>query len=378
MHRLKTKYVLEFLIHVLFWLGVYFVTRELTSASFRIQFYRNGSHTQRIDVRGAFPYTGILLGFLALLFYSNIFWLLKKAIRYKNNFGRMGVIAGWFLLVFLIDFLIIRQFLSYFGNVSPDLSLIPSGAPSPPGLLSTPESWLRMQLVVFLIFLSVLGIAIAYFFIGEWIRNDLLRSQIEAHQLSTELKFLRAQVNPHFLFNIVNNLFSLAQRKGNDELAEGLSKLSGMMRYMIYESNTDQVPLGEEIEYLEGCIALSRLRYAPGEVSVSFNRPEESEIAGSRIAPMLLLPFLENAFKHGVAIGQESRMVFSVCVEQNKLEFSCENTDYSGIRKLEGEQGGIGLDNVRRRLELLYPRRHQLRTQREDGKYMVNLQIDLS
>src|SRR6202012_2747445 len=124
--------------------------------------------------------------------------------------------------------------------------------PSPPPPLPAgfaAYSWVHTQLSMAVVFLSILAMAAAYFFIKEWIRSDLTRSQAKANQLAIEVKFLRSQVNPHFLFNTLNNLFSMAQKKGNDELADGISKLSGMMRYMIYESDTDSVPLQKEIEY---------------------------------------------------------------------------------------------------------------------------------
>jgi sensor histidine kinase YesM len=228
------------------------------------------------------------------------------------------------------------------------------------------------------IFLALLGIAVAYFFIREWIRNDLRRSQAEAQQLDTEIRFLRSQVNPHFLFNTLNNLFSMAQKKGNEELADSISKLSDMMRYMLYESNTDRVSLEREIAYLKDCIALHKLRYADSEVAVCFRHPLPAVAAGVTVAPMLFVPFLENAFKHGVAIGRESHIDVDLSVEGKRLSFSCENTDHHVVRELEEEKGGIGLENVRRRLALVYPGRHVLRAGVEEGKYIVNLQIELA
>ena len=164
------------------------------------------------------------------------------------------------------------------------------------------------------IFIIVFGLSIAYFFLKEWARVEKMRSELAAVQLDTEVKFLKSQVNPHFLFNTLNNLFSMAQKKGNDDLADGISKLSGMMRYMIYESNEEHVPLKKEIEYLENCILLNELRYAEGEAKVAFNYPEQTE--GVLIAPMLFIPFVENAFKHGVAIGRSSEIDISIAVAE--------------------------------------------------------------
>ncbi|MBS1529111.1 MAG: histidine kinase [Bacteroidetes bacterium] len=229
---------------------------------------------------------------------------------------------------------------------------------------------------VLFIFIIVFGLSVAYFFLKEWARVEKMRSQLEAVQLDTEVKFLKSQVNPHFLFNTLNNLFSMAQKKGNDDLADGISKLSGMMRYMIYESNEEKVPLKKEIEYLDDCIALNKLRYANGEVNVKFTHPEKA--GDVVVAPMLFIPFVENAFKHGVAIGQTSSIIVTISVEDNKLIFTCENANHRAIKKMEEEKGGIGLENVKRRLELVYPRKHELRIQETGGKYLVNLELSLA
>ena len=124
----------------------------------------------------------------------------------------------------------------------------------------------------------------------------------------------------------------MAQDKGNDELADGISKLSGMMRYMLYDSNEESVPLSKEITYLEECITLNKLRYADEEVIVTFD--QAGQIADIRIAPMLFIPFVENAFKHGVAIGQRAAIQIALAVSGQKLIFTCANTDFSKIRKM--------------------------------------------
>jgi LytS/YehU family sensor histidine kinase len=166
----------------------------------------------------------------------------------------------------------------------------------------------------------------------------------------------------------------MAQGKGNDELADGISKLSGMMRYMLYDSNEEMVPLSKEITYLEECITLNKLRYADEEVMLTFEH--DGPIDDIRIAPMLFIPFVENAFKYGVAIGQRAAIQIALFVSGQKLIFTCVNTDYSSIKKME--ISGIGLENVKRRLELVYPGTHRLAINKEGGKFTVNLEIDLS
>jgi two-component system LytT family sensor kinase len=415
MHRAWFKYVVELIIHALFWLGVYYVLGALTASSYSMVIDHGNGGMEHVDARFLFPYTGLVLGFLMLLFYGNTLWLFKRVIRYKSDLPRVLVIAGWFALVFAANYLLVRAlmgpsgdphppqnmaFLGYrndtaarapkvkifferpadtvlFGTSAKSLPLM-SPPPPPPIERSSASDWSHMQLVIALVFLSVLAVAAANFFIRAWVRNDLTRSQAEANHLQTEIRLLRSQVNPHFLFNTLNNLFSMAQKKGHDELAGSIAKLSGMMRYMIYESNTDTVPLQREIIYLQDCIALNKLRYADSEVAVSFSHPAPAVSETISLAPMLFIPFLENAFKHGVSIGSQARIAMDISIVQKKLTFVCENTDFSGVKKLEEEKGGIGLENVRRRLQLLYPGRHELRAGAEGDKYIVNLQIELA
>jgi two-component system LytT family sensor kinase len=377
----KARTLVEVIIHALFWLGVYYALQALTVSSFKMVARYNDRPTMSMDAHTVFPYSHVVLGALMLLFYGNILGLFPRVIRLKSKGVGVAVITGWGLLLFVLNYGVIRQLIKPAGimpGAHNAVLNIPEGSRPPAPTPFSVNDWMRMQGVMAAIFLSVLGIAVACFFIREWIRNDLRRSQAEAQQLSTELRFLRSQVNPHFLFNTLNNLFSMAQKKGADELADGISKLSGMMRYMIYESNTDTVPLQQEIEYLEDCIALSKLRYADSEVVVYFRHPALAAIAGVRVTPMLFIPFLENAFKHGVSIGHHSRIAMDLAVEQKKLTFTCENTDHSAVKKLEEEKGGIGLENVRRRLDLVYPGRHALRAGPEEGKYKVTLQIELA
>jgi two-component system LytT family sensor kinase len=334
----------------------------------------------------------VILFSLALLFYGNVFWVFRKVIRYKMGIVRMAICAGWFAVVFGANYLIDGPL---FARANPDPVPPPPKmraridsimkAPYPDTVFTRPPfnavnftvgNWLHMQPYIAFAFLVIEGLAIAYFFLKEWAKSELRRTQLQANQLSTEIKFLKSQINPHFLFNTLNNLFSMAQAKENDELADGILKLSGMMRYMLYDSNEERVPIGKEIAYLQECITLNKLRYADEEVLVKFDHPGQSTDVS--IAPMLFIPFVENAFKHGVAIGQTATISIAIAVSGQKLFFDCVNTDYSFIKKMEMQISGIGLENVKRRLELVYPGKHQLRIKNESGKFMVNLEIDLS
>jgi hypothetical protein len=343
----------------------------------------------------------LTLGFLALLFYGNVFWLFKKALYYKNILVRVILPLIWFFTIFLannyldgllppqnksdpvINFLQQPQYKRQPATHASGHDEVEVAPPPPPfvkdyRMIAQTRAFVfagnGLSSTVLFVFITIFGLSIAYFFLKEWARAEKFRSQLEAVQLDTEIKFLKSQVNPHFLFNTLNNLFSMAQGKGNDELADGISKLCGMMRYMIYDSNAESVLLNREIAYLEDCITLNKLRYADDEARVTFDYPQHPGKA--MIAPMLFIPFVENAFKHGVAIGQTSVITIAIIISGQHLTFTCANTIYTA-KKMENEKSGIGLENVKRRLDLLYPGKHNLLISDDGGKYIVKLEIDL-
>jgi hypothetical protein len=379
----------------MFWAGVFYVLTSLDSSHIHVlarsSFIGFFARDQYLG-KTISTYVYIILIFLALLFYGNICWILPRVIRYKKGIVRLALFSGWFMVVFAANYLIAGPFFNQ-DNPTPeqvpahftpnrDIRLkaitIDDAPPHPPedAISFIIRDWLHIQPVILLAFLVIEGIAIAYFFLKEWSRGELIHAQLQANHLNTEIKFLKSQINPHFLFNTLNNLFSMAQDKENDELADGISKLSGMMRYMLYDSNEESVPLSKEITYLRQCITLNKLRYAADEVVVTFDHPRTA--ADINIAPMLFIPFVENAFKYGVAIGQRAEIQIAIIVSDEKMYFNCVNTDFSFIKKMDMEISGIGLENVKRRLELVYPRKHRLNINKEDGKFSVKLEIDLS
>jgi hypothetical protein len=390
---IKKKDWIEIVLHFAFWIGVFYTLLSLTETRISIHIDHAAGVIKKDpvmikDVRHTLsPYLFITLGFLALLFYGNIFLLFKKALRYKNIMIRVAIPLVYFAAIITANYYI-GQMLSAPKNDHPFMRTFQidreRGTPPPLPIIKN-DLMLRTDAMVFarnglsntilFIFVIVFGLSIAYFFLKEWTRVEKMRSALAAIQLDTEVKFLKAQVNPHFLFNTLNNLFSMAQKKGNDDLADGISKLSGMMRYMIYESNEEKVPLKKEIEYLQDCILLNKLRYADNEAMIRFDHPTETD--DIFVAPMLFIPFVENAFKHGVVIGKSSDISISLSVNNDELTFTCINADYSHVQKMSGDSSGVGLDNVKRRLELLYPGKHQLQIIKADNQYKVELKINL-
>ncbi|MBO6524602.1 MAG: histidine kinase [Balneolaceae bacterium] len=199
----------------------------------------------------------------------------------------------------------------------------------------------------------------------KWFRT------LKAEKAEAELALLRSQVNPHFFFNTLNNLYSLVVHQ-SEKAPEVILKLSDMMRYTIYEGKKDKVSLKEEIEYLQGYIDLHKIRYQK-EVDIRFETSEESEL---QIAPLLFIVPLENAFKHGVESLREGAYIHASVktdIQNEKLVFEISNN----FEEKESEsKKGIGLENLRQRLELLYPEQHQLDIVKEEGVFTVTLQLD--
>jgi sensor histidine kinase YesM len=211
--------------------------------------------------------------------------------------------------------------------------------------------------------------------ISDWFRQQRQTQELRTQNMQSELNFLKSQINPHFLFNTLNNLYALTLRK-SDKAPDIVIKLAEMMRYMLYECNEKKVPLSKEINYLRNYLDLEQLRQHEGiDIRFSVN----GNIHEQQIAPLLIIPFLENAFKHGVNHQlTEGFIHVSVDIADTKLTFHIENSKGGPIIRPDGRRsGGIGLVNVRRRLDLLYPGHYQLAIDDHPHTYSVHLSIEL-
>lgn len=207
---------------------------------------------------------------------------------------------------------------------------------------------------------------------------DALKKQAQIDELETtiqesELQFLRNQINPHFLFNNLNNLYSYALQE-SPKTPEIILEMSGVLRYMLYESKEQFVPLKKELEQLNNFILLYKLQIEDrGEVHFDVDKIEEEY----KIAPLILIVFIENAFKHSQS-GQSSdiKIDISVKLKNDTLEFLCKNNYEPGF-SLDSVAKGIGLKNVKKRLEILYPKKHILQIEEADKNYTVYLKLEL-
>jgi LytS/YehU family sensor histidine kinase len=204
----------------------------------------------------------------------------------------------------------------------------------------------------------------------DWFEAQKYKDELIKERQAGEIALLRSQVNPHFLFNTLNNIYSLVYNK-SDEAPEAVMKLSSIMRYMLYDSNTDVVDVIKEVEYLNSFIELQQLRILQkGFVEIQVNGSMENR----RIAPMLLIPFVENAFKHGDK-NHAPGINIQLNMEPDRLVFTVENyTKVNGHTSVD-ESGGFGLENIKRRLGLLYHEKHELKINKFEDKYKVELTI---
>ncbi|MCU0355328.1 MAG: histidine kinase [Cytophagales bacterium] len=210
-------------------------------------------------------------------------------------------------------------------------------------------------------------------FAAEWFELEAKKRAVENERLSAELRFLKAQINPHFLFNTLNNLYYLAFTQ-SPNTTEVIAKLSQMMRYMIYDSNHPRVRLEKEIEYMQNYISLEKLRLNE-QIPIRFEvRGEPGHVL---IAPLILITFLENAFKHGVSNNfAEAWVDVQLEINGNVCTYTVENSKLPE-QALKEEKSGIGLQNVRRRLELSYPNQYDLRISDHPDHYRIELKLNV-
>jgi len=223
---------------------------------------------------------------------------------------------------------------------------------------------------VFTIILIIIGLTIRMY--EEWIINDNTKKEIEAQKNLSELEVLKNQLNPHFLFNSLNSIYSLTVKKSNDA-PEAVITLSELMRYMLYEATNDFVPLQQEIDYIKNYIKLQRLRIANNE-NVKINI--HGTISTQKIRPLLFISYIENAFKYGTDFKGNTEIKINISVKKNDLQFSCKNL-IGNIDK-KSNKLGIGMQNTKERLSLLYPKKHNLTIKEDNNDFIIKLNLNLS
>ncbi len=288
------------------------------------------------------------------LFLVNTEWLIPKILNRKG-----AVYYFWSLFAAFLAFSLIHYGLI---NVIDDFLLQMDG--------HKPGKSLKGIVAVIMEAAISTGYGLLNYVMGQEKRQQEQKQE----RLQSELSFLRSQISPHFIFNILNSIVYLIRSKS--ELAEPVTlKLSELMRYILYESDHAHISLEKEVSYLKNYVELQQVRF---EEDVEVRFVTEGEAAGQMIEPMLLIPFVENAFKHGVGMVQHPVIDIRLQMTKSGLTLSVQNKITPDIAIQDGVGSGIGLKNVTRRLELLYPEKHQLTIKNEDGWFTVMLSLTLS
>lgn len=334
---LKKRY--KFAIHAFVWLVF----------SAWLLYYINGNKALTTN-RVVYVVVGIV--FWLIIFYVNWYYLIPKylarnrIVLYIVNVLALLMVYG--LLKSPLDYYVFRQYNTNMKAVYTSQRLLEYGLG---GLV--------------LVFISS-GLKVT----GNYIRNERRNKELENQKLVAELAFLKSQVNPHFLFNTLNNIYSLAYKQHPDT-PDAIMKLSLLMRYMLYESNDTLVCLDKEVEHIHNFIDLQKLRLRE-QTSIKFNI--EGDIEGKQIAPMLMMTLVENAFKHGLVSKNEIGILINLKVDGNELKFSTANNISTHKKR---DFGGIGLENLRQRLKLLYHNRHKLTFEEKDGVFYATMKLYL-
>ncbi|WP_353132093.1 sensor histidine kinase [Pseudopedobacter sp.] len=309
---------------------------------------------------------GFLIHFLIMsvwniiIFYTNLYFIIPATLNKRKFFLWIAACS-----VLVIIFAFLKYFESFYMFNLSDMEISIKGKK-----IVKNEFWTDMisHLMVngFFIFLSTV-----YKFTVDWFFNEKEKNDLEKQSLTAELSFLRSQINPHFLFNSLNNIYSLAYQK-SDDAPTAILKLSEIMRYMLYESNDENVLLSKEINYLQSYIDLQKLRLkGEGQIELLVEGNIDSQV----IVPLMLISFVENAFKHGVATDPEHPIKINISVFENNLLFTLSNLKNKQLNK--DKTGGIGMSNVKRRLDLTYPNRYKLNVENNADDYFCELYLNL-
>jgi two-component system LytT family sensor kinase len=337
------KYI-EPIIHILVWGIGYFLILNYTAT---IGDFRKDKGPYWVAL-----FFGMLMN--QTVFYTTTFFLVPKFLRLKKIKALIISLLGGFILINLFESSVDYRYLANFFS-------------------SASESFGVYFIYNSVISFFILLVALSYALIKYWIQSEQLKRVLLEEKLSTEMAFLKSKINPHFLFNVLNSFYAKSLKHNVPELADGIAKLAELMRYMVYETNEDKVALEKEIHHLKNFIQVYQLRIAEDDkVFINFNI--EGAVNSIKISPMLLIPFVENAIKHGIDPKTKSIIDISLKLEHNKLYFKVTNTIHQGAYGLTDEPSGFGLDNLKKRLSILYPNTYTLETKEEKG-YFISLLI---
>lgn len=339
--------IIEPLIHVAIWLVLYILA---------MLFIRTIGPFNRLDNTLFLPLT-IGTFFNAIIFYSIALLLIPK---YANKSRIKLFLAG--ILIIFVGCTFLETLIDYYFMVWV--------------YSDSPETFFAMFITNAVVHLFFASTGLGYGFTRTWLINENKKQELIKEKLTAELDFLKTQLNPHFLFNVLNMAYSSANRKGDDQTADIIEKLSVLLRYMLYESNVDKIDVAREIDFIRNYINLQKMRLStdiPANISFTIN----GDYSGYRIAPLILIPFIENAFKYGIKLEQPSTISLTINFQNNEIEFIALNTVFNHNHQTDSKRTGIGIKNTRKRLAILYPDKHQLNIANNGNEFLVKLHLTL-
>jgi sensor histidine kinase YesM len=331
--------------HLVFWMLSFFVF---------LYMFKTGENAEKVD----YVYTALFHFTLLPAVYLNLEWMLP-AFAKRNTW--LLYAASLIALILIFSWVNYLFFQSWSSSLLPDYFFISYFSLYEVGLF----------FVVYIGLTSLIKLSKSWFAVNE-LQRRLLESQKEKVQM--ELKALRAQINPHFFFNTLNSVYSMTL-ENDDRLPNTVLQLSDLMRYFLYESTGESVPLQKELAALKDYISLQKLRSRQTlETTVEI----QGNADGLHIAPMLLITFVENAFKHGVKGSTgETFVQLKIKIEGSELHFRLENNMGIAEELTTAVHKGMGLENVKRRLQLLYPGNYRLHTGKEENSFVVQLYLQM-
>lgn len=314
---------------------------------------------------------GVIGSINFILFYSSAFFIIPAFLVGQRSMAKLVLLC----LVAAILFTLLKyQVESWYFTMRLERakSLIRIGGVFPAMPLGPPSQGAYFRNYIWFSVLIII-IAFAYRLLLTWYGQEKIRKELENQKLQAELSFLKMQINPHFLFNALNNIYSLAVLEKSHRTRDGIMKLSGLLRYMLYEKEDEEykVSLDKEITHINHFIDLQKLRY-DGDIFIQFSI--EGDTLHKKIPPLLLFPLIENACKHGILQDAERPVNIQLTITGHQLQCSIHNAT---SHFLKDQTGGIGLANVRKRLSLLYPGRHTLTIRESADDFLVQLQLPL-
>ncbi|MES2829373.1 MAG: histidine kinase [Bacteroidota bacterium] len=346
----------RWVLHMLFWVFAFiaYYSSHHFSGYFQTKLYPQSVLAGLFVVR-FFMYLMVSYSFLFI-----VVPLYKKPQKLRYWLTFLSVVLFWYLMQTLL-----------FSLIYHSAPVQPSNADN--SLMGIAGRHYSNYLIFFSIFIAF------FYFVDIYEQQKGLKQleQYKTQKITLESSFLKSQINPHFLFNTLNNIYALSLKK-SDQTQVIIERLESLLHYMLYECKSELVPLENEFTFTDSYIALEKLRHKDDQCAVTVNI--NGDIKNKRIAPLLLINFLENAFKHGTKTSfGKSWINLDVDVTENIVHFKLQNSKPFNLvgQAISDYKGGIGLKNVKRRLQILYPQRHQLQINSFKDRFEIDLTINI-